>query len=180
MISTAEIWNLYAKDVQRLVMSKVKDPVVTNDIVQESFIKVHTKLHTLKNPDKLKSWVLSIARNTTLDYLKTSEPTHPSPQDSAMELVEHPTHTELDCLEGILKKLPSKYKTPLYQSDILGIKQTEIARNLDIPLPTVKSQIQRGRKMIAQGFKDCCGFSENKEGHLVGELQEKEDCKVCQ
>jgi len=26
---------------------------------------------------------------------------------------------------------------------------------------------------------DCCGFVINKAGNLVGEIQEKEDCKVC-
>jgi RNA polymerase sigma-70 factor (ECF subfamily) len=46
-------------------------------------------------------------------------------------------------------------------------------------LPTTKSQIQRARKLIAQGFMDCCGLVLNEHGNLVGEIQEKEDCKIC-
>ena len=64
-------------------------------------------------------------------------------------------------------------------SDIKGVKQEEIARQFNQPLSTTKSQIQRARKRIAQGFIDCCGFIMNTDGKLVGEIQEKKDCKVC-
>jgi len=63
--------------------------------------------------------------------------------------------------------------------DIKGMKQSEVAKLLHQNLPTTKSQIQRARKLIAQGFMDCCGFVMNKQGILVGEVKEKENCKVC-
>ena len=88
-------------------------------------------------------------------------------------------HSEHDCLHGIIKNLPKKYRDPLFLSDIKGLKQQEIANQLHLPLPTIKSQIQRARKQIAQGFMDCCGFKMNDDGHLIGEIQDKADCKVC-
>ena len=60
-----------------------------------------------------------------------------------------------------------------------GMKQNDVAKQLQQNLTTTKSQIQRARKLIAQGFMDCCGFVLNEQGHLIGELQEKENCKVC-
>lgn len=68
----------------------------------------------------------------------------------------------------------------MFLSDIKGMKQQEVANQLNLSLPTVKSQIQRARKQIAQGFMDCCGFKMNNDGYLVGEIQDKADCKVCQ
>ena len=56
----------------------------------------------------------------------------------------------------------------------------QFADQLKQNLPTTKSQIQRARKLIAKGFMDCCGFVLNKKGNLVGEIKEKEDCKVCE
>ena len=88
-------------------------------------------------------------------------------------------HTEKDCLERILKRLPKKYRDPIFLSDIKGLKQREVANRLNQSLSTTKSQIQRARRLIAKGFMDCCGFVLNKEGNLVGEIQEKEDCKIC-
>jgi len=67
----------------------------------------------------------------------------------------------------------------LFLSDIKGMKQSDVAKLLNQNLPTTKSQIQRARKLITKGFMDCCGFILNDKGHLVGEIQEKENCKVC-
>ena len=78
-----------------------------------------------------------------------------------------------------MKNLPKKYRYPLFLSDIKGLKQQEVADQLKQSLPTTKSQIQRARKLIAQGFIDCCGFTINSEGNLIGEIQDKEDCKIC-
>ena len=98
--------------------------------------------------------------------------------ESETHIEEH-THTEKDCLNGILQSLPKKYRDPLFLSDIKGLKQQKVAEKLNQSLPTTKSQIQRARKLIAKGFIDCCGFVINEDGKLVGEIQDKDDCKVC-
>lgn len=178
-MTTNEVWKTYAEDLRHFILSKVKDAVITEDILQDTFIKVHTKLHTLKDESKLKPWLFSVARYTLLDYFKAAKYTL---QVADLEIEAESSikeHTEQDCLRGILKNLPKKYRDPLFLSDIKGLKQQEVADQLKLPLSTVKSQIQRARKQIAQGFMDCCGFVMNDEGHLVGEIQDKADCKVC-
>lgn len=178
-MTTKDVWGTYAEDLRRFILSKVKDTVITEDILQDTFIKVHTKLHTLKDEDKLKSWLFSIARYTILDYFRISKQEF-SIEDLEIESdLETNQHSEQDCLRGILRTLPKKYRDPLFLSDIKGMKQQEVADQLKLSLPTVKSQIQRARRQIAQGFMDCCGFVMNDEGHLVGEIQDKADCKVC-
>lgn len=178
-MTTNDVWNLYAEDVKRFIMSKTKDLVVTDDILQDTFIKIHTKLHTLRDYSKVKSWAFSIAKNSIIDYFKDSKKTFEFADYEWETEIEADLHTEKDCLRGILKSLPKKYRIPLFLSDIKGMKQHEVAQQLNLPLPTVKSQIQRARKLIAQGFMDCCGFTLNDQGHLVGEIQDKKDCKVC-
>lgn len=179
-MNTKEVWTTYSEDLQRFILSKVKDTSTTNDILQDTFIKIHTKLHTLKDITKLKSWCFTIARNSILDYWKTTNQTFEIANFEDETIIPENVHTEKDCLRGILKNLPKKYRDPLFLSDIKGLKQQEVALQLNQSLPTTKSQIQRARKLIAQGFMDCCGFVLNKEGNLVGEIQEKEDCKVCE
>ncbi|MDG2194536.1 MAG: sigma-70 family RNA polymerase sigma factor [Polaribacter sp.] len=178
-MTTKQVWQQYSEDLKRFIISKVKNKTIADDILQDTFIKIHTKLHTLKDITKLKSWIFSIARNKMLDYFKSSNKTVEIANfESETKLLEE-AHTEKDCLHAILRNLPKKYRDPLFLSDIKGMKQAEIATQLQLPLPTVKSQIQRARKLIAQGFIDCCGFVLNNKGKLVGEVQEKEDCKVC-
>lgn len=179
-MTTQQVWTKYHLDLQRFIISKVKNITVADDILQDTFIKIHTKLHTLKDITKLKSWCFTVARNSILDYWKSTNKTFEIANFEDETTIIKDVHTEKDCLQGILKNLPKKYRDPLFLSDIKGLKQQEVANQLKQSLPTTKSQIQRARKLIAQGFIDCCGFVINKEGNLVGEIQEKEDCKVCE
>ena len=178
-MTTHQVWTSYSEDLKRFIISKVKNAAIADDILQDTFIKIHTKLHTLNDVTKLKPWCFTVARNSILDYWKATHQTFEIANfEAESEIVEN-SHTEQDCLKGILKTLPKKYRDPLFLSDIKGFKQQEVADQLQQPLSTTKSQIQRARKLIAQGFMDCCGFVINKEGNLVGEIQDKEDCKVC-
>jgi len=178
-MTTKQVWTSYSEDLKRFIISKVIDVTIADDILQDTFIKIHTKLHTLKDLSKLKSWCFTIARNSILDYWKASNQTFEIANFETETHLTENNHTEQDCLKGILKNLPKKYRDPLFLSDIKGLKQQEVAHQLKQSLSTTKSQIQRARKLIAQGFMDCCGFVLNDEGNLVGEIKEKEDCKVC-
>ena len=178
-MTTKQVWTSYSEDLKRFIISKVKDKTIADDILQDTFIKIHTKLHTLKDIKKLKSWCFTVARNSILDYWKATNQTFEIANFESESKIQENTHTEQDCLKGILKNLPKKYRDPLFLSDIKGLKQQEVATQLKQSLSTTKSQIQRARKLIAKGFMDCCGYVMNDEGNLVGEIQEKEDCKVC-
>ena len=52
-MTTNEVWNQYSEDVKRFIISKVKESSVADDILQDTFIKIHTKLHTLKDSQKV-------------------------------------------------------------------------------------------------------------------------------
>ena len=178
-MTTKQVWTSYSEDLKRFIISKVKNKAIADDILQDTFIKIHTKLHTLKNITKLKPWCFTIARNSILDYWKATNQTFEIANFEAETKIPENLHTEKDCLRGILNNLPKKYRDPLFLSDIKGLKQQEVASQLKQSLSTTKSQIQRARKLIAQGFMDCCGFVMNENGNLVGEVQDKDDCKVC-
>lgn len=177
-MTTQHIWTAYNQDVKLFIHSRIKNEEIANDLLQETFIKIHTKLNTLKNKDKLKSWVFTIARNTVLDYFKHTQSSREF-FDTDILYEENTIHNEKDCLHGILKNLPKKYRDPLFLSDIKGMKQAHIAQQLNLQLSTTKSRIQRARKLIAQGYMKCCDFKMNQKGYLVGEVKDKLDCKVC-
>ena len=45
----------------------------TEDIVQDTFIKAHEKMHTFRGDSSLKTWVFTIASNLARDFLKTKK-----------------------------------------------------------------------------------------------------------
>lgn len=180
IMTSTELWEKYHTDIFRFIFSRVKNEHTANDLTQETFIKAHTKLDKLKGESKVKSWLFAISRNTTLDYFRQNYKTvNLKELDLVDELWDEQSHSAKDCLPGIIKNLPKKYRDPLFLSDIKGIKQTQIAEQLKLPLSTVKSQIQRARKLIKQGYMDCCDYTENDKGQLIGETKDKDNCKVC-
>ena len=178
-MTTLHIWERYHQEVKQFILSKIKDKYIANDLLQETFIKIHTKKETLQNQEKLKSWIFTIARNPVLDYFKRSTKTREFFDTDSILEEEKMVHNKTDCLHGIIKHLPKKYRDPLFLSDIKGMKQANIAQQLNLQLSTTKSRIQRARKQIAQGFIECCDFKLNQKGFLVGEIKDKEDCKLC-
>ena len=180
-MTIVSIWNNYHQDVERFILSKVNDLYVTDDLTQETFIKAQVNLEQLKDERKLKSWLLTIARNTVNDYFRHNKNTVPLELEEKVidDAIVSDEHRPEDCLPGLIKNLPKKYRYPLFLSDIKGQKQTDIAKELQLPLATVKSQIQRARKMVKQGYIDCCDYKMNEQGHLVGEAKDQEDCTMC-
>lgn len=138
-MNTIAIWNLYAIDVERFILSKVQDECVSKDLLQEVFLRVHVNKHRLKESDKVKSWLFSIARNIVVDYYRKKRVLQVVDQ---MEVTEEPlinqVHTEVECLKGIINVLPPKYKVAVQMADLEGKKQQEIADSLGISLPAVK------------------------------------------
>jgi RNA polymerase sigma-70 factor (ECF subfamily) len=178
-MNTNQVWENYHQDIKLFLLSRIKNEEVVNDVLQDTFIKIHTKLDSIKDDKKLKSWVFTIARNTMLDYFRTNKLSTELKEYNIQIEEKFQKHDETDCLYGIIKRLPKKYRDPLFLADIKGKKQAEVASQLKLPIPTAKSRIQRARKLVAQGYMECCDFKMNQKGHLVGEIKEKEDCKVC-
>ncbi|WP_370225705.1 sigma-70 family RNA polymerase sigma factor [Mesoflavibacter sp.] len=131
-MTTKHVWDTYSQDIKGFILSKTKDESVTDDILQETFIKVHNKLQTLKNDDKLKPWLFSVARYTLMDYFKTKKIKVELNDFEVTETFENHEHTEKDCLRGILVNLPKKYREPIFLSDIMGLKQKEVAKRLNL------------------------------------------------
>ena len=107
-MTTKQVWTSYSDDLQRFIISKVKNNTIADDILQDTFIKIHTKLHTLKDIKKLKSWCFTVARNSILDYWKSANKTFEIANFESETLLEENLHTEKDCLHAILKNLPKK------------------------------------------------------------------------
>lgn len=115
---TKNIWDLYSGDLKRFIFSKVKDKDVTDDIFQDVFIKIHIKKDSIKDKSKLKSWIFAIARNTILDKFRAEKHNIEFEENQDIVAEEVLEHTEKDCLEGILRNLPDKYRLPLFLSDV--------------------------------------------------------------
>lgn len=67
----AELLNRHQNKVYSYIYSMVMNPEVTNDIFQETFTKVITKMDdTYNEQGKWIAWVMRIAHNATIDHIR--------------------------------------------------------------------------------------------------------------
>ncbi len=61
---------LYQNKVYTLIARMIRNRETALDLSQEVFIKVFRKMNSLKDNAKISSWIMQVAHNTTLDYIK--------------------------------------------------------------------------------------------------------------
>jgi len=177
---TSALYHDLSEDLSRFLLSKSQDMSLNEDIMQETFIKLHLSLVGGKSIQNPKSWLFTVAQNALIDHYRVSKKQFSIPEQTDEVYMEaKPAHTPADCLRGIVASLPYKYKKAVYLVDIKGLRQTDAAEHLGLALPTFKSQVQRGRKLVAQGYVDCCDYQIKEDGTLQGEVKDWEECKVC-
>lgn len=176
-MGTEKIWNEYSDELLGFLIIRTGDKDLAEDLLHETFIKVHLKLKSLRDKANLRSWLYRICTNILMDhYRKSAVPI--SAEITNNEETEA-THSPEHCLLPLIEELPEIYKNALMLSEIRGFKQAKVAETLQISLTAAKSRIQRGKRMLQEGFMDCCDYSLNDKGLLTGEGKSEEDCKVC-
>jgi len=131
----------------------------SEDLAQESFVTAWKQLASLREPEKLRSWLCQISRNLTYDALRKSgrEPSHraesldevddtrsPEPQPAEQTI----SNEEQAILWRSLECIPEIYREPL----VLFYREHQsieaVARNLELSEDAVKQRLSRGRKLL--------------------------------
>jgi RNA polymerase sigma-70 factor (ECF subfamily) len=66
-----ELWFKLGNKLKAFILSKVHDEEIADDILQEVFIKIHSKIDTLKDDTKIQSWIYQVTRNTIVDHFRS-------------------------------------------------------------------------------------------------------------
>ena len=123
------IWKEYYNMLIRFVQNRVQDKSIAEDILQEVFIRIYNKLDTLKDPEKIQSWVFQITRNAIIDYYRSHKPTEELPEEvneSEWSLDDHDKKEMSSCFMSLIQNLPENYRAALIMAEIDGFKQKEV------------------------------------------------------
>lgn len=150
-----DLMTAYGKDVWNYAYSITRKWDVADDITQEVFIKVYKNLHVFRKDSSVKTWLLTITRNTAIDYKRTAFIRKVTLVDffedkggrhsAEHEVLEKNAVSEL--WEMVLQ-LPEKYRDVivLYAHYQLSLK--EISEVLNVTEGTVKSRMFHARKKL--------------------------------
>jgi RNA polymerase sigma factor (sigma-70 family) len=148
-----------------LILRLVRDRGVAEELTQDALVKAFRGLRSFDPSLKLSPWVLRIAHNTAIDYLRRHRPelvsitedperpgSHPILVDErARTPFEHAQQADLRAaLDWALAQLRPEYRRLVvlrYQEDH---SYEDIAAGLHLPLGTVKSHLHRARQAMAR------------------------------
>lgn len=144
------------------------DMDLSEDIVQDTMVKVYTHKHYYKEIAKFSTWIYTIAGNlaktelrkrkrrkiTLLSQLNTDDRKYeiPSTELESEDKVQG-EYAERDIQKAILK-LPLHFRTVVILRDIQELSYEEISKIVNVPLGTVKSRINRARLQLQQSLKE--------------------------
>jgi RNA polymerase sigma-70 factor (ECF subfamily) len=124
-----------------------------DDVVQEVFIVIHSRLHTLEQPDSLRSWIYGVVRRTVSSYRRSQrtklerESSLAAPSISSeptpLELTERAG--ELRLLMKLLSGLDDAKREVFLLVELDELTVPEAAEALGIPLNTAYSRLRAAR-----------------------------------
>jgi RNA polymerase sigma-70 factor (ECF subfamily) len=129
------------------------DAALADDIAQETFIRLWTKLAAFRPEGSLKGWVCRIAANLTIDALRKQKPTT---DISLLDLAvggKGPEGAALSSeraaqVRAALMRLPVDSRTVLVLREYEELSYQEMADVLGVPLGTVKSRLNDARRRL--------------------------------
>jgi len=161
----AELYDRYGKLAYSLVLRVVRDQAVAEDLVQETFLRVWNRVHSMDSAKgAIGPWLLAIARNRAIDYLRSSA----GRERNAVELNETdhaPLYNEMEAgilvsdqarrVKVAMGKLAPNYRTVMELAYFEGLSQSEMAAKMGQPLGTIKTWV----RTALQSLRDELGVA---------------------
>lgn len=136
------------------------------DIEQEVYIKIWKNKEKYREKGSLKSWVNTIAKNTSKDYLKSAvvrNEQNSTSDEFEMNNIKDKKYNPEDSLIlserqriiiNAIDRLKPKFKEVIMLCEIDGYTYESAAKRLNCPVGTIKSRIYNAKKDLAIELKD--------------------------
>ena len=141
-----------------------------NDLAQEAIIRIYKALPNYREDAAFYSWAYSIVTNLYRDFLRKNSRKKEDSLDAPVQLSDDTVERQIESaeqnpediyaqkegqiyLQNLILKLPLEYREIIVYREILGYSYQEIADLFGIALGTVKSRINRARKLLQEKIK---------------------------
>lgn len=162
----AELYALYSPRLYKAIFSIMRNPADTEDVLQETFLRVYLALHSFEGRSSFYSWLTQIAINTALMSLrkrrtraKISFDPHSNDSDEIFcfeikdpapnpEQVCHANQLRLKLLRAIEGLRPC-LREPIEMHLANQASMKEISHTLNISIASVKARLHRARSRLS-------------------------------
>lgn len=152
-----ELYDRYSPVLFTMINKIVKDRTATGEILSDIFVIIWQKINQFKSEaENVYTWMINLARNKAIDFIKRNRNTEemeeytdeyeneniiPHLSSSAEQIDLNKALSMKDKVTSSFNKLTDAQRYVLNLAYYQGYNKEEIARELNIPIPTVKSKI---------------------------------------
>ena len=148
-----ELYSLYSKAMYNICLRMVRKQLDAEDLLQNSFVDVFSKLHSFKQESTIGAWIKRIVINNCINFIKKKRLELVELKDNydpVVQIQEEIPDTALN-VNGIneaILQLPDGYRMVFTLYLMEGYDHGEIATILNITEATSKSQYSRAKKKL--------------------------------
>jgi RNA polymerase sigma-70 factor (ECF subfamily) len=176
-----ELWRDLHDRLRAFVVRRVGQAEV-DDLVQEVFVRIHRRIDTLDQADRLEAWAYQITRNAIIDYYRSrarqSEAIAEDARaaaaaaESALPAADEAQGAEAErelaaCLSPLVERLADPYRRAVGLVELEGRSQAEAAAHLGLSTSGMKSRVQRARRQLRAMLLDCCHVELDRRGGVI-------------
>lgn len=142
------IYSRYSSALYGILIRIVDDFKIAEDLLQDTFVKIWKNLDSYDDSKgTIFTWMLNIARNTGIDYLRSNQykQWQQNKSSDAFDADGHSSvhNTDVIGIRQLALKLETKYRQVIELLYFKGHTQQEVAELLNIPLGTVKTRTRQ-------------------------------------
>ncbi len=175
----ADIYDEYYNRIKKFILTVTKDEWATDDLLQETFIRVKKNLQEVRDTSKLSSWIYRISYNLCLDHLKKRKRALLSPLENEpsfeIPLLKRIEQQQMgDCVQGKIKMLKQPMRIIIDLYEIMEFTHKEIGEILSISEKNSKVRLHRARKELKAILNKECSFKYDERNVLICEPVKQE------
>ena len=141
--SQADVWRLCAHLGSR---------ADADDLTQETYARAFGSLHRFAGRSSARTWLLSIARRTCADAIRSRRPVSPVAEVEPAGHGADPAETV--GLRLLLDSLDGAFREAFVLTQVLGLSYPEAADVAGCPVGTIRSRVARARDALVAGLGD--------------------------
>lgn len=150
-----ELYRLYSRAMYNLCLRMVNNEGDAEDLLQNSFTDVFTKIHTFRFESSIGAWIKRITVNNCINFLKKRRLEIQELDDRYHHIpvtdIKTPDCTlSVDQVNSAMLKLPDGYRVVFSLYCMEGYDHKEIGQVLGISEATSKSQYSRAKAKLRQ------------------------------
>ena len=152
------LYDKYSRKMYAVCLRYARNPSDAEDILQDGFVKVFTKLEQFLGEGSFEGWIRRTMVNTALRHYKRLR--YEAEKNGYEILPDYPINEDAlanigaEELLRMIDTLPSGYKTVFNMVAIDGFSHTEVGELLGIGDSTSRSQLTKARKMLCKMLED--------------------------